>query len=598
VAVTVERVVECRNDVAHLWPVLTDTGYLNRAAGLAPLALTPIADGSAARFRVRTRAGGFNVEWDEAPFEWREHERFNVRRQFRTGPISSIDTAFSFAAKDAGGTRVTITLVLTPKSSLLAPIVRLGASRQLKTLAHAVARADRAVADAQPLPPLPQPVSRDGLERAREALVAAGTARPLAEQLCRFVSDERDERVARIRPFELADAWGHDRRELLAACLRAVGAGLLELRWELICPSCRGPIDAVPTMQALKDHGECHLCEIGFGIEDDEAVEATFSPPAHLRAVDRGRYCVGGPAMLPHVLAQAVLPARGRAELRAPETLGPHRLFVRSGGARTVTVAAAAPDALALDDAGSDAVSIAPRGSITITSAADVERHVKLERPQIRSQAATAREVTAMPGFRRDFSAEVLRADVSLKVSRVALLFTDLTASTQLYSAVGDAPALRLVHDHFDVVIGTIEAHGGTLVKTIGDAVMAAFSDELQALRTSLLVLAAFNDFRKRDELAQRTHIKMGLHAGPSYLVTANGVLDYFGQTVNIAARVQAQADSGQLVIPVSLADTALARGILDGGMVLERFTARLKGIDAPIQLVRLGTPDAVARTG
>jgi class 3 adenylate cyclase len=307
---------------------------------------------------------------------------------------------------------------------------------------------------------------------------------------------------------------------------------------------------------------------------------------------------VGGPALLPHVVAQAVLPARGRAELRAPAVPGPHRLFVRGGKTRTVTVAATAPAALELDDSGGDAVTISPRGTLTITSSVDVERHVKLERPQVGSQAATAREVTAMPGFRRDFSAEVLRADLTIKVSRVALLFTDLTASTQLYSSVGDAPALRLVHDHFDVVIGTIERLGGTLVKTIGDAVMAAFSDEMQALRASLSVLAAFEEFRKHDELAQRTHIKLGLHAGPSYLVTANNVLDYFGQTVNIAARVQAQADSGQLVIAASLADSAVARGIVDKSRVLERFTARLKGIDAPIQLARIGTPGVVAITG
>jgi class 3 adenylate cyclase len=298
------------------------------------------------------------------------------------------------------------------------------------------------------------------------------------------------------------------------------------------------------------------------------------------------------------VVAQAVLPARGQAELRAPERLGPHRLFIRGGQVRTVTVAEAAPSAHDLDDAGNDAIVIAPRGTITIRSSADVERHVKIERPQAASQAATAREVTAMPGFRRDFSAEVLRADLTLKVSRVALLFTDLTASTQLYSSVGDAPALRLVHDHFDVVIGTIEKAGGTLVKTIGDAVMAAFCDEMQALRASLAVLAAFDEFRKHDALAQRTHIKLGLHAGPSYLVTANNVLDYFGQTVNIAARVQAQADSGQLVIAASLADSAVARGIVDKSRVLERFTARLKGIDAPIQLARIGTPGVVAITG
>src|SRR5579863_6827319 len=102
---------------------------------MAPMTLTPIADDTASRYRVRTRAGGFNVEWDEAPFEWIEHERFHVRRTFRAGPIRTIDTGFQFVPQ-AKGTKVTITLVLQPKSPLLGPLVRFGAGRQLKILAH------------------------------------------------------------------------------------------------------------------------------------------------------------------------------------------------------------------------------------------------------------------------------------------------------------------------------------------------------------------------------------------------------------------------------------------------------------------------------
>jgi adenylate cyclase len=599
VAVTVERVIECRSDVERLWPVLADTSYLNRMSGLAPLALTPIEDGSSARYRVRTKAGGFAVEWDEEPFQWREHEHFGVRRHFRAGPIDAVESRFEFVTQPAhdGGTRVTIRLTLTPKLKLLSPIVRFGAKKQLAQLCDAVIAADHALAAAQPLPSTNPTVSEDALGRARAALITAGVAPALAERLCRHVRDERDEKLTRIRPYELADEWQLERKELLAACLRAVAAGLFELRWELICPSCRGAAETVPTLQALSAHGECHMCDISLGIDSDQAVEATFAPARSVRAVDVAAYCVGGPSRLPHVVEQAVLPARGAVELRAPSRAGRHRLFIRGGVARAVDVTPSGPPSLALDDAGAEPVSIAPGGKITLTSSADVERHVKLERAQIADQAATAREVTAMPGFRRDFSSEVLRHDLTLKISRVALLFSDLTASTQLYSTVGDAPALRLVHDHFDVVIGTIEKHGGTLVKTIGDAVMAAFTDELAGVRASLAILAAFDEFRANNELAQRTHIKLGLFAGASYLVTANNVLDYFGQTVNIAARVQAQADSGQLVVDAALADAAVARGILDGKSIVERFTARLKGVDTPVALARVASGAALAAT-
>ena len=105
------------------------------------------------------------------------------------------------------------------------------------------------------------------------------------------------------------------------------------------------------------------------------------------------------------------------------------------------------------------------------------------------------------------------------------------------------------MHDHFDVVLGIVERHGGALVKTIGDAVMAAFADDLAAVAASIEMLHAFDKFRREVPNGERTHLKLGLFRGPSFLVNANGVLDYFGQTVNIAARLQAQAASGELVI-------------------------------------------------
>src|SRR5438034_423837 len=72
----------------------------------------------------------------------------------------------------------------------------------------------------------------DALTRALRALEAT-VAPELAQRLAGHVRDADDADVARLRPFELADAWGAPRREVLAACLRAVPAGLLELRWEI-----------------------------------------------------------------------------------------------------------------------------------------------------------------------------------------------------------------------------------------------------------------------------------------------------------------------------------------------------------------------------
>ena len=88
-AVVVEREVDCRSSVADLWRVLTDTSYLNRLTGEAPRQIQAMAGSDGARFSVKTKAGGFNVEWEEWPFEWVHQQRFRVFRKFKAGPVAS-----------------------------------------------------------------------------------------------------------------------------------------------------------------------------------------------------------------------------------------------------------------------------------------------------------------------------------------------------------------------------------------------------------------------------------------------------------------------------------------------------------------------------
>ncbi|MGZ3406662.1 MAG: DUF5939 domain-containing protein [Polyangia bacterium] len=590
-AVVVERQIDCKSSVAELWRVLTDTSYLNRLSGEAPRQISAMEGGDGARFRVKTKAGGFSVEWEEWPFEWVHQQRFRVFRKFSAGPVSSVDTILTFAGKDDGGARIGIKLELIPKITWLAWMVRFGTRRAADALALSVRAVDEALARRAPLPvpaKAKPPDSLSGLERALRELRAQAASPELVDRLGDYVRAARDEDLARIRPYALADAWGVDRRALLTTCLQAVRAGLFELRWEVICPSCRVGAEVVSSLAAVKEHSHCHLCEIEFGLDVDEALEATFAPTPAVRKIDVGQYCVGGPSRTPHVLAQALLPARGSATLFAPDEPGRYRLFFRGGEAIAVEVVADGAAAATVPSSATAPQRVRPGAALTITSAHDDDRHVKLECVAHDTQAATAREVSLVPGFRRDFSSEVLRPDLALKVSTVTLFFSDLTASTQLYSDIGDAAALRLVHDHFDVVLAIIARHGGTLVKTIGDAVMAAFVDDLSAVAASVEMLAAFETFRRDVPNGSRTHLKLGVFRGPSFLVNANGVLDYFGQTVNIAARLQAQAVSGELVIEAALADLAVQAGKIPATAIKERYRASLKGVTQALDVARV----------
>ncbi len=597
-AVVAETVVTCKSDICAVWEAITDTERMNRAVGLEKVAFSPLSDQTAARYLARTRLGGFEVTYEERPFEWVYLRRFRVLRRMRNGPAESLDVAWSLEETEEGGSRVYVRLATVPRYRILSPVIRYRQGQSLSGMARAIRGVDESGPSAHKRQDIPPALHQEGFARARDRLFATDASK-VAKRVAELVELGADVDVSRIRPFALADEWALPRRETLSTFLRGVQAGMLDLRWEVICPSCRTATDTVPTLSSLTSHGACQLCELSFELDLDEAVEATFAPAAGVRQVDDGPYCIGGPARTPHVLAQVILPASSHAKLTVPEIPGRYRLFFRGGATQGVEVAVGAPEEVDVPHGPLEAeevLRVAPEGSLVLHNADTEERHAKIEQVVWTKSAASAREVTATAEFRRVFSSDVLRPGTALKISRVTLLFSDLTASTRLYLDAGDAAAFKVVQDHFDLVIGVVERQHGSLVKTMGDAVMAVFADEVSAVRAGMEILTAFRGFRESSSFAGRTDIKLGVYAGSCYAVTANQALDYFGQTVNVAARLQAEARSGELVIDDELYARAEAAGALDQGTVVERYEALLKGLDAPTRLVRVRATEAGAK--
>lgn len=593
--VSVERSVELSSERSQVWRAISDTERMNRAVGLGPLEVRPHSDSSAARYLVKTVSGGFPLEYSERPFEFTEHQHFRTYRVMHRGVITSMTNEF-WLEPSAAGTLVRFRLSVEPRFRLLTPIIKFQiarfANRLVRELKHV--ESDIRAGKAASFRTGRSEVDHTSLARTARALEAALPAerRDLGHKLVEYVRSAPDADVVRIRPFELADALAEDERETLAACLYGVKAGLLELSWELVCPSCRTGTESAEALSELPVTGHCQLCDLSFELELDRAVEATFRPQRALRSVASGPYCIGGPRRTPHVVTQAIVAPGAELQLLAPQEPGRYRLFLRGGGTCALEVSPGGAGELAVQTAGQllspAAASVAPGARVTLHHSGEQETHVKLERLLYASRAATAHIVSTLPEFRREFSGDLLRPGTSLRVARVALLFTDLTDSTALYSRVGDAKAFKVVQEHFELLFAIIEAHRGTLVKTIGDAVMAAFAEERDAVAAAIEMLERFPTFRRGLPEAGRTFLKVGVYAGPCYVVTANGILDYFGQTVNLAARLQGAAGAGELVLIEAVADEALHSGWLGAHRPSERFDAVLKGLTAPVRVTRV----------
>lgn len=577
--------------------MVADTERLNRAIGLTSIQLKPNEkEESSARFVVSTVSGGFAMEYEEHPFEWVENERFTVRRVLRGGMFHEIITSFALAPREGGGTRLTVRIEVDPKVGFLKPIIKLQVARSISRIEREVRDIDAQIGQGRP-PGFQLSTSRvnhDALERIGRELASQvpEADREMVARLVDMVAKAPDPDVMRVRPFELAERWQADEHAVLRGCLHAALGGLFELRWDLVCPSCRTASSQLTSLAELGNHSECQLCDISFDLDLDKAVEVTFRPTRAVRHVDEGPYCVGGPMRMPHVVAQALIEPDSEVKFRTPDKPGRLRMFARGGAMLAIEAqpgaAASANVVLAQDSFSQPSVTVAPGAEIQVKQAQGQARHVKLERLEYASRAATAHAVSLMPEFRRHFASEILRPGLSLHVARVALLFTDLTNSTELYNTVGDASAFSIVQDHFVLLDAIIAKHEGVVVKTIGDAVMAAFADEAQAIQAAVAMHRAFGKFRDEHDKAKTTRLKIGMHAGPCYAVTANGILDYFGQTVNVAARLQGEAKAGELILSARTATIAKEKGWLGDAHEGAHFVASLKGVGS-FEAVRFG---------
>jgi class 3 adenylate cyclase len=601
--VVITKTITLASPPKDVWPLITDTDRTNRLVSTSA-EFKPLEGKGSARFLVSTRAGGFAMEYEEAPFEWTVNKRMSVYRKMRSGPLRSYTYALELVPTTDGGTTATIRVELEPRHWLLSPIVKLSAGKTVQNIVDLASAIDAHLRDGAPSPYLKpiSPANEERLAYADRELQKRGLDAKAVATVLDLVRTGPDADLVRIRPFELASDKGIDDREMLRTLLHATTLGVVELRWALICPSCRTANDQANSLAEIGNDSHCQLCDITYGIELDRAVEATFRPHPSVREVHDRMFCVGGPWRTPHVLAQTNIDAHGTRDLEAPAEPGRYRLFARGGSVASVDVEVGASDATStkLGAQWNPAeLRVAPNAKINVTNDGDDPLHVKLERLGYASRAATAHVVTTMSEFRRLFSRDLLKPSTPLKVGHCAILFSDLTGSTALYTKAGDAAAFRLVDDHFDVLRKVIDGAGGTVVKTMGDAIMASFLEPRACVRAAVDALRAFESFRASHEHGADTGLKLGLYAGPVYVVTANDTIDYFGQTVNCASRVQHLAESGEIILEEAVYDDLppTERGDL---RVVEKLETRVKGVEHPLRLVRtrLANADEIAGSG
>ena len=197
--------------------------------------------------------------------------------------------------------------------------------------------------------------------------------------------------------------------------------------------------------------------------------------------------------------------------------------------------------------------------------------------------------------FREIFGDDTLALDQSLEIKFTTIMFTDIKGSTRMYETLGDSRAFRLVREHFDVLFRNIERRDGVPIKTIGDAVMGVFISDKDAVTAALESQRELIEFYRSRPEEESIEVKIGLHSGPSLVVTLNGRLDYFGTTVNMAARIQGLARPNEVVFSNPLFEKKENRAIVARyARSALRNRISLKGLSGEYTIYRVNLADGM----
>jgi class 3 adenylate cyclase len=576
----------------EVWPVLSQTDLLNRSAGLPPVdyKLTPLPEGGN-RVVASTKFFGLPFEWEEKPFEWREPEFYRVERVFKKGPIVRIVGGMDFRS-EAGKTRVRTYSEIYPRGGLGEAVAKylLGpkATSGMDEVAKHVTEFLRGQKP-ESYPNLKKSEPNAGaLESAIQRLRSLAGESELVARLEAFVRESADVDLSRIRPFAVARRWKTDRWEVLRLFLLATRAGLLDLSWEVLCPHCRstrGPV--IRTLDQIEPASSCEACQIRYDAEFDKSVELKFTVNPGIKICEEKTFCLAGPGTKPHVIAQIMVPPRGSRNLvlppdpmglrfRSPQISGMIQGEPMAGLSRLIC----RKDGFVVENGSS--------ASVEIQNPNDNPVVVMLERSAWGEDVLTAAAVTNLQEFRDLFSRQVISPTEQIVVGQQIILFTDLRGSTAMYRGIGDAPAYAVVRDHFQLLHEVIGEHHGGIVKTIGDAVMAVFSsttDALQAVRKMHVELAKVGSEPNQTPLT----LKSSLHAGPCLAVNANERLDYFGTTVNLAARLVDCCQGGDLAVSDDFYSRPETQGFLaENGLSGATTEIHFRGFETPTKVWKI----------
>ena len=461
----------------------------------------------------------------------------------------------------------------------------------------------------------------------------SGLSQEVVHQFSEFIVTAPEKALFRANPITYATDRGLDEITGVNLFLHATHVGIFEFTWGLLCPGCRAFLNTPSSLKSLKDSKYCPLCEMDIMGVLDQNVEVAFTVSPTIRSIrfhdlgsldfrKDGFAIIFSPSLvIQHsfygALAKLIIDtgsvepgqtfekriALEEGSYSLMDVFNHHGAFFRvESNAPTQLLHVdllrerMIPNQKALKP-DSQTLQFKNRtdGVLHYLLMHNLHAHFKScpfdapqEKPQLRAHLDGKTLITSQV-FRDLFGAASIPAEGGTELKNLTILFTDLKDSTQMYDRIGDLRAFSLVRQHFDLLRDVVASKGGSLVKTIGDAIMACFAEPVSAVDAAIAMSRDVTEVVGEEKL----QLKIGLHSGPCIAVESNDRLDYFGQTVNIAARIQALAAANEITCTDAVLEAPGVSPLIENACLhATRSHVGLKGILQQVPVTRLSPRD------
>ncbi|GBF49898.1 adenylate/guanylate cyclase [Leptospira ryugenii] len=568
----------------EIWPFLIDTSSFNKRMELPKFSYEErngVLNGKAKQI-------GMDLVWEEVPWEWEYLKEIANARIYSKGFAKYLRTYFILEPHGEERSKLFVYFGWIPRNIFMRLLLQFAVPTIKKDFLRTLAGIEEEIINQKSNKPKVlfntaisfqnefQWVHPEKLEESKRKFKEVGISETTTNEIIEYLKRANDNEIDRIRVKSISQLLDLDPNEVLKFFLYGCRFGIFTLSWDVICPHCRGVRTSVQKLGDMPPDDECEVCEIQFNTTEQNSIEVTFHMHPSVRVVEKQFFCAAEPNTKKHILLTKHVPA---GKVFSSDLLIKNGLYrLRQKGKQKyhlveVNESNLDKEIVWTEELGNQEIQVKPKPGIVFQNQSDEGITIVLEERKEDQNSLRPKELFNFNEFRDLFSEEAIATNLQLDIGVQTILFTDIVGSTRFYESTGDHGAFLQVREHFVKAYTIIREHKGTVVKTIGDAVMASFPAPLFAFKAAESLQGWFHNSNEATEI----RIRVSIHSGNCLAVNLDSNIDYFGNTVNYAAKMQGVTGSGE----VSISETVFRDNSIRN--YLKEKEMKLKKIDFPL---------------